>query len=98
MVGYDELQKDMELLVNSWGDAGKRVIELCWADPLKMSMNDYLNECTACGGNWGGMLLSGLKRLRPAIYEAIPDNMGSFAWACICSTLELLGIDSKEEG
>lgn len=57
-----------------------------------MTMDDFLKHCTACGGNWGGMLLTGLNELYPEVYDAIPDNMGHFAWNGICTTLKLLGV------
>lgn len=59
---------------------------------VPMTMKEFLNHCTACGGNWGGMLLSGLKELYPEVYDAIPDEMGSLAWAGICTTLRLLNV------
>ena len=67
-------------------------------DSLNMGCKEFLSHCTACGGNWGGMLLSGLKKLRPTVWDIIPDNMGTQAWGCICSTLILCGIDTSDEG
>lgn len=62
-------------------------------EPLDMNCKEFLNYCTDCGGNWGGMLLSGLKVLRPSVWDSIPNVMGSQAWGCICSTLILCGVD-----
>ena len=43
-----------------WGDAVLTAID---AEPaLQMSFDEFLGHCTAHGGNWGGMLLSGLKK------------------------------------
>lgn len=97
---YDEIKEAMDFLVEHWGENGKRVIEAIFNrnDPNLdhgMSMKGFLESCTACGGNWGGMLLTGIKRLYPTVWEAIPDNMGDYAWPCICYTLLLCGVDTK---
>lgn len=39
--------------------------------------NDFMSHCTACGGNWAGMLLTGIRDLFPAVYDAIPENLGT---------------------
>ena len=64
-------------------------------EPLSMTCKEFLDHCNACGGNWGGMLLSGLHKLRPEVWEVIPDDMGIQAWNCICSTLILCGVDTS---
>ena len=61
-----------------------------------MSFKDFLDLCTACGGNWGGMLLSGVRRLYPDVWDAIPEDMGVHAWGTICSLLIILGVDTSE--
>lgn len=60
----------------------------------------FLTYCTACGGNWGGMLLTGIKRLFPTVWDAIPNEMGIFAFEGICNVMVLCGIiePSNEEG
>ena len=81
---------DREFLSNFWGDNILTVIDRQQTKP--MPMKDFLDHCIACGGNWGGMLLTGIRELYPAVYDAIPDNMGHFAWRGICTTLKLLGV------
>lgn len=73
-----------------WGDNIIQAIDNQITTP--MTMNEFMTHCTACGGNWGGMLLTGLQKLYPEVYEAIPDDMGMFAFRGICETLALLGI------
>lgn len=93
---YDEIKEAQDFLVENWGEDGKRVIEAifeCSTTPI--SMKEFMEWCTACGGNWGGMLLSGVKKLYPKVWNAIPQNMGTHAWGCICYTLMLLRIDTK---
>ena len=78
-----------------WGDAVLTAID---AEPaLQMSFDEFLDHCTAHGGNWGGMLLSGLKKLRPKVWDAIPDDMGPFSWALICDTIKLCGVSPLDK-
>lgn len=90
----DQLEGD-DFIVATWKLDGIRVlaaIEEQHTTPI--DMRDFLfNHCTACGGDWGTMFLTGIKALYPEVYDAIPDNMGHFAWRCICETLELLQIE-----
>lgn len=60
---------------------------------VSMDMNAFLKHCTPMGGNWGGMLLSGVKELWPEVWDAVPDNMGHNAFAGILCTLELCGVN-----
>ncbi len=53
-----------------------------------MSLDDFLGECTACGGNWTAMFMSGIKAVAPEIYDAMPDRDYSFDEVCfICNHL-----------
>lgn len=87
------LKEIIEVLETEWGEAGSRVIELCWANRCSMTFDKFMSHCTCCGGNWGGMFLSGINSIEPAIYEAIPDDMGVNAFLCIAMVLELMGIE-----
>ena len=88
-----ELPED-EFIVACWKSQGISVLEaIDRQHTTPMTTADFLNNhCTACGGDWGSMLLSGIKSLYPEVYNAIPDDMGHFAWRCICGVVELLGI------
>lgn len=91
----NELTSD-EVIAALWKEAGVNVLEAIERQAIApMTMDDFLSHCTACGGDWNGMFLTGIKTLYPEVYEAIPDDMGSFAFRCICEVLELLQI--KEE-
>lgn len=103
---YDEIKEAHDVLIEYWGEDGKRVIEAIFnmkgdGDDIilhcGMPMREFLQSCTACGGDWGRMFLSGIKELFPTVWDAIPNNMGTHAWVCICYTLILLGIDTKRE-
>lgn len=96
MITYDMIIEAQEKLVKYWGEDGKRVIEECAKiTPFNEDVKTFLEYCTCCGGNWGGMFLSGIKRFYINVWSAIPDNMGIFAWDGICNTLILCGVDTS---
>lgn len=77
-----------------WGN--DFLMKACLAEKTTMTFDQYLNSCPACGGNWGGMLLGGLKSMWPELWEAIPQKMGNRAFITICSLLIILGVDTSE--
>ena len=48
-----------------------------------MSMKDFMNKCTACGGNWGAMLLTGIKRVFPDNYEEVEKEYNSMGFLMV---------------
>ena len=96
MMTDTEMIKMYQMLSKYWGD---EVVLVIYNAPKQtgMKFETFLNYCTACGGNWGGMLLTGVKHFWPEVYDAIPDNMGHHAWECICATIRLLGVDTSSE-
>ena len=82
-----------DFVAECWGTDVLKVIDRQHTTP--MTTDEFLTYCTACGGDWGAMLLTGVKALYPEVYDAIPDKMGHFAWRCICDTLELLQIKGE---
>lgn len=74
-----------------WKDSVDAIVEAA-PEGVSMTMDEFLNHCTACGGNWGGMLLTGIRELWPAVWEAIPEHMGRHAFEGIILTLELCGV------
>lgn len=88
-----------EYIVANWGEDGVKVVELIsakYASRPHMELDEFLNHCTACGGNWGGMLLTGIKELFPDVWELIPEHMGAFAFSVIGDVLMLLNVtDTK---
>lgn len=42
-----------------------------------MSMEEFLSNCTAFGGNWGAMLLTGIKRVFPEYYTEVEEHYNS---------------------
>lgn len=97
LIKYDDIMEAQKTLVDCWEEDGKRVIEEIYhVAPFNDNVKAFLDHCTACGGNWGGMFLTGIKKLYPNVYNAIPDDMGVSAWGCICRVLLLCGVDTSE--
>lgn len=96
MMTYDEMMEMYQMLRDNWGE---EVVMIIHNAPKQtgMKFDSFLEHCTTCGGNWGGMLLTGVQEFWPEVYDAIPDNMGVRAWECICATIRLLGIDTSAE-
>lgn len=91
MTFYEAIQQVKE----NWGDDVLAVA--CLATKTPMTFKEFLTHCTACGGNWGGMLLTGVNELYPEVWKAIPDDMGWNPFNTICALLVLLGVDFSEE-
>lgn len=97
MINYKDIIDAQEMLVKHWGANGEKVIaETIRAKREPMTFKQFLDNCTACGGNWGGMLLTGIDKLWPNVWGAIPEDMGIQAWGCLCSVLMLCGVDTSE--
>lgn len=43
-----------------------------------MTGKEFINSCTACGGNWAAMLMSGIKRNFPEYYKDMPEKEYEF--------------------
>ena len=90
MILHSDFMEALDTVRNEWGD--EVVVYACMAQKTKMNFKDFLDLCTACGGNWGGLLLSGIADLYPEVYNAIPDNMGLNAFNSLVCVLVLLGV------
>ena len=96
MITYEMIIYAQETVVDCWGEDGKKVIAECAKiNPFNGKMSAFLEHCTCCGGNWGAMFLSGIEKLYPKVWEAVPDNMGVRAWDGICNLLILCGVDTS---
>lgn len=97
MLREEDYREARELLLDNWGKSAQRVIDLCAeVKPFNGDSREFLTHCIACGGNWGGMLLSGIRELYPEVYDAIPDDMGVHAFLCICCVMQLCGVDTSK--
>lgn len=93
MITFENVVEAQRYVAENWGE---EIVLACFHEaPYNKPFSDFINHCTTCGGDWGGMLLSGVRALYPKVYDTIPDKMGVHAWGCICSTLVLLGIDTS---
>lgn len=95
----DEMKdRAAEVLVGEWGHAGYDILCLCYRRPaLNMTSTEFLTHCTACGGNWGAMLMTGMAKLAPDVWELLPEHLGrngNEAFANLCYVLMLLGVDT----
>lgn len=43
-----------------------------------MTLDTFMNHCTACGGNWTAMLMTGIKKVAPEVYDQMPDRNYEF--------------------
>ncbi len=97
MITVKMIEDSKAQLLENWEADGEKVIAECAKFPsLNIASDEFLTHCTACGGNWGGMFLTGIHELRPTVWDAIPDDMGVFAFGCICAVLILCGVDTSE--
>lgn len=81
-------------IIEQWKDRGKSIVDyITTLDTAPKTLDSFWKHCTACGGNWGGMILTGIKELYPELWKMIPDNMGVFAFSVLCEVLNLLGYE-----
>lgn len=97
MLNYEDIKKAQDYIVEQWGEDGENVVTACYYSRKEvMSNKAFLDNCTACGGDWGAMLLTGIKRLFPQVWEAIPNEMGMYAFIVLLNVLILCGVDTSE--
>lgn len=59
-------------------------------DTIDDARNDFMKHCTACGGNWTGMLWSGIREVFPEFYTTFPEHVKvSFPWLAEVITILL---------
>lgn len=85
-----------DIVRERWGeDVAEEVLR---AEKKEMVFDKFLTYCTACGGNWGGMLLTGIHELWPEVWDVIPDNMDVNCFSTIINLLFCLGVWVDETG
>ena len=103
MITANDIREAEQHLIDEWGaEAGGKVInEACLirhVAPFNGGTKEFLNHCVCCGGDWGAMFLSGIKKLYPCVYKAIPDDMGATgneAFINIIYVMMLCGVDTS---
>lgn len=94
---HDELATltGRDFLEAVWENDGTKVLAaIDTITTTPMTMKEFLDHCITCGGDWGNMLLSGIRKLYPTVWEAVPDDMGIYAWGAICTLCTLLNISA----
>lgn len=91
--------ENIKEIAHFWGDeAAARIQSAVAHDGIKsMPLKGFLPHCIACGGNWGAMLLTGIKALWPTVWDAIPDDMGLHAIVPLINVLELCGVQPPKD-
>lgn len=51
-----------------------------------MTLDTFMNHCTACGGNWTAMLMTGIKEVAPEVYDQMTDRNSSSMRSASLST------------
>lgn len=97
MLNYEDIKKAQDYIVEQWGEDGEKVVTACYySRKWVISNKEFLGDCTACGGDWGAMLLTGIKRRFPKVWEAIPNDMGMYAFIVLLNVLILCGVDTSD--
>lgn len=97
MITYTNIENAKDLLIEEWGADGVKVIQATKkVKKFDGTLNEFLDNCTACGGNFTGMYLTGLEKLYPSVVETIPTHLGKNSFYCICAIMTLCGIDIGE--
>ena len=47
-----------------------------------MTLDTFMKHCTACGGNWTAMIITGIKEVAPEVYDQMPDRTYEFDEVC----------------
>lgn len=47
-----------------------------------MKFDEFLHHCTACGGNWTAMIMTGIKAVAPDVYASMPERTYEFDEVC----------------
>lgn len=88
--------KDFDTVRKYWGDEVAN--EILIADKYPMTFEQFLSQhCYATGGDWGKMLLTGIEKLWPHVYDAIPEYMGTHCFETIVCTISCLGVWIPED-
>ena len=103
MITANDIREAEQHLIDEWGAevGGKVINETCLirhVAPFNGGTKEFLNHCVCCGGDWGAMFLSGIKKLYPCVYKAIPDHMGATgneAFINIIYVMMLCGVDTS---
>lgn len=92
----EKINRAKESLNTLWPDQAPDIISHCETLPKfnGITLTDFVRDhCTACGGDWCQMLLTGIRKISMPLYDLIPGDMGLNSFTCLCLVLVLLGVD-----
>ena len=86
-----------EDIKKKWPKNAEAVLDACnKAEKFQGAGSEFMDQCIACGGNLVGMLISGIRKLWPEVYSALPDSIGDDGFESFyltCRVLLLCGVD-----
>ena len=98
---YTEYYKDVLDIENVSYNKLLEMYEVILGMP-HMTLKEFLSHCTACGGDWVSMLLSGVKECYPNEYirlkaecDELQSNSGASEFVHICDFLSTVITDWK---
>ena len=47
-----------------------------------MTLDTFMKNCIACGGNWTAMLMTGIEKVAPEVYDQMTDRTYEFDEVC----------------
>ena len=87
------MNRDLLILESVWKNDGLKIAtEIYSLNPQGMSSEDFLKYCTVDKNSTLHTLLSGIQKLFPEVWAAIPEDMGYSAIRGVRSILNLLNI------
>lgn len=90
--------KDEQLIISTFG---QNVLDIARNMDLNMKISDFQACCDtprffvpalASGDEWFSIFMSGLKKVAPDIWDAIPSNPGVHGLDAICCVMTMIGI------
>lgn len=95
---------DEDFIISVWGQAGKNVLDIARNMNLGMKISDFQDCCDiprffspelTSAGEWFSIFMSGLKKVAPDIWDAIPSNPGAHGLDAICCVMTMIGITEE---
>ena len=83
------------IILGIWGESGEEILEeIRNSKQFTSGLSSFMRNCT--GYDWNGVILTGLEKLYPNVYAAIPEEMGKFGFTGLVCVLNLLGINTAD--
>lgn len=96
----EKQQAAYDRIGSEWGyDVALQILNLKSkiGSKFEMPFSIFVHEhCTASGGDWVGMILTGIHDLSPRLYDTLPSSLGedgNHAFANLIALLNLMGVD-----